>query len=119
MLKNIINKIGAVLMAFALLWIFAGSLVEFHQRYVFHKLTDLWQIQVTQSGKDIKKSIKFLDKNALTGPSNDFQACDLHDTGRIAKLHLSEKTTTSRYLFDLITSEYEKVNTLRGPPSVS
>lgn len=116
MLKNFIHKLSAVLVAFALLWIFAGSLVEFHQRYVFHKQVDLWQVVVTQSGKDFKKSLRLIDKNWQHANGLDLFASNHSIVSLPVHLQLSEKSIFSRYLFDMITSEYDSDKVLRGPP---
>ena len=116
MVKNILHRISAVLMAFALLWIIAGSLVEFHQRYVFHKQVDLWQVVVTQSGKDLKKNLWLIDKSRNLSSGSDFHMVCQVPLVKPLTLHLSEKSTFARYLFDLITSEYNYDEALRAPP---
>ncbi|MBN2174462.1 MAG: hypothetical protein JW731_10030 [Bacteroidales bacterium] len=103
-------------MAFVILWIVAGSLVEFHQRYVFHKQVDLWQVQVTQSGKDLKKCLKLIEKGQqyLTHPypmisERKFISAEF-------TLNLSLRNIYSRYLYDLHTPEYFYDKALRAPP---
>ncbi|MCB0806008.1 MAG: hypothetical protein KDC05_09440 [Bacteroidales bacterium] len=115
MFRNILHKFSKILMVFALLWIMAGSLIEFHQRYVFHKQVDLWQVVVTQTGKELKKSIRLIEK-ANTSGGVDLLAELNRSNSLPTQLQLSEKSIFSRYLFDLITPEYRSENLLRGPP---
>ncbi len=115
-LKNIFRGIATILVYFAVLWIITGSTIEFHQKYVFHKFVDLWQVQVAQSGKDLKKAIRFVDKNNTTTGGNDALMAEKYIFGYDVNLNLSEKNIFSRYLFDLITSEYHSDKVLRGPP---
>jgi hypothetical protein len=117
MVKNIIHKISAVLVAFALLWIFAGSLVEFHQRYVFHKQVELWQMVVNQPAKDIEKSLKLVEKQNTESHGFDLLAIERTSFENIVHLQLNEKSIFARYLFDLITAEYSSDNIMRGPPA--
>jgi len=114
-LKNIFRSFSAVLVTFAALWIITGSTIEFHQKYVFHKFVDLWQTQVAQTGKDLKKAFRFVDKNQVAG-GNDAMLAEKSIFGNDVNLNLSQKNIFSRYLFDLITSEYHSDKVLRGPP---
>ena len=116
-LKNIFRSISTVLVVFAVLWIITGSTIEFHQKYVFHKFVDLWQTQVAQAGKDLKKAFRFVDKNNQTAGGNDALLAEKSIFRNDVNLNLSEKKIFSRYLFDLITSEYHSDKVLRGPPT--
>jgi hypothetical protein len=116
-LKNIFRGFSIILVSFAVLWIITGSTIEFHQKYVYHKFVDLWQTQIAQSGKDFKKSIRFVEKSNLNIGGNDSFVSENYNFCNDANLNLSEKNIFSRYLFDLITSEYHLNNVLRGPPA--
>lgn len=94
----------------------AGPLVEFHQRYVFHKHIEQWQIQANQSIKDHKKLIYFALGKWSGSYSKDFTAIEGQDPGSLAHLFLSEKTMYGRCLFDLISPEFKPYLLLRGPP---
>jgi len=50
----------------------AGSLIEFHQRYVFHKNADMWKVQATQVKSDDKKSLKLFENSAIKITWSDF-----------------------------------------------
>jgi hypothetical protein len=115
--KKFIHKISEILVVFVLLWIMAGSLIEFHQRYVFHKNADLWKIQATQVKNDnekkfLKISLQEFQKFDLT----DFLTNQQHCGNGLVTFKLSVKSIFSRYLFDLLTHEYVHERTLRGPP---
>ncbi len=118
MLKKFIKKISEVLVVFVLLWIMAGSLIEFHQRYVFHKNADLWTIQATQVKTDNKKVLQLSEKSVIRISWNNFLTNEQHCGNGLVTLQLSEKSIFSRYLFDLLTPEYIHDRTLRGPPAV-
>lgn len=116
--KKVINSFGILLAVFAAFWIVTGSTIAFHQVHVYHNHVDLWQVQSSHSsGKDFKKLIRFLDNNYDSTLSSDLvDQCRINEFGQVA-LNLSKKTIYSRYLFDLITSEYNYDKILRGPPS--
>jgi len=116
MLKNIFFKTGSVLVAFAILWIFAGSLVEFHQKYVFHKHTDFWQVLIIKSEKDQKKFFNVSEKNLQNKTGNDDLTSENKIVLKDVNLNLSEKSIYSRYIYDLLTSEYFYDESLRAPP---
>lgn len=116
-LKNIFRSISIALVSFGVFWIITGSTIEFHQKYVYHQFVDLWQTQIAQAGKDIKKSFKLYAKNSLDNSGNDTFTSTQDQVSKFAVLNLSQKNIYSRYLFDLITSEYLVVNVLRGPPA--
>jgi hypothetical protein len=118
MLINLIKKISGFLAVFVLLWIMAGSLIEFHQRYVFHKNADLWKIQATQVKTDNKKTLQLFEKSVIKTTWNDIVTNEQHCGNGLVILKLSEKSIFSRYLFDLLTPEYIHDRTLRGPPIV-
>jgi hypothetical protein len=97
----------------------AGSLIEFHQRYVFHKNADLWKIQATQVKNDnekrlIKVSLQEFQKFDLT----DFLSNQQHSGNGLETYKLSVKSIFSRCLFDLLTPEYVYERILRGPPVI-
>ncbi|MCB2219932.1 MAG: hypothetical protein KQI35_06010 [Bacteroidetes bacterium] len=116
-LKNIFRSIAIALVSFGVFWIITGSTIEFHQKYVYHQFTDLWQSQVAQVGKDIKKSLKLFPKCNFGSSGFDSLIPDQNLASKFATLNLSRKNIYSRYLFDLITAEYHSVNVLRGPPA--
>jgi hypothetical protein len=118
MFKKFINKISEILVVFVLLWIMAGSLIEFHQRYVFHKNADLWTIQATQVKTDDKKALQLSEKSVVKILWNDFLTNEQHCDNGLVTYQLCEKSIFSRYLFDLLTPEYIHDRTLRGPPIV-
>lgn len=118
MFKKIIKKISESLAVFVLLWILAGSLIEFHQRYVFHKNADLWTIQATQVKTDNKKVLKLHEKCTVKITWNDYVTNTQHCGNGLVTYQLCEKSIFSRYLFDLLTSEYVHDRSLRGPPMV-
>jgi hypothetical protein len=113
--KNIVNKIGAVLIAFVLLWIIAGALVEFHQRYVFHKQVDLWQVVINTSGKDLKKTVMLFAKCYTQLLGNYLEAGQTIGEG-LMYLRYSQISIFSRILYYEVTSEYQAEMILRGPP---
>ncbi|HPE57829.1 MAG TPA: hypothetical protein P5514_10120 [Bacteroidales bacterium] len=116
-LKNIFHSISIALVSFGVFWIITGSTIEFHQKYVYHQFVDLWQTQVAQVGKDIKKTFKLYAKSNLDSNGNDSFIPNQNQVSKFAVLNLSRKNIYSRYLFDLITAEYHSVNVLRGPPA--
>lgn len=116
MFKKLIKKISEILAVFVLLWIMAGSLIEFHQRYVFHKNADLWTIQATQVKTDNKKTLQLFEKSVVITSWNDFLTNEQHCGNGFVTFQLCEKSIFSRYLFDLLTPEYIYDRTLRGPP---
>jgi len=116
MLKKLIKKISEILAVFVLLWIMAGSLIEFHQRYVFHENADLWTIQATQVKTDNKKALLLHEKCTIKITWNDFVSNEQHFGNGLVTYQLSEKSIFSRYLFDLLTPEYIYDRSLRGPP---
>lgn len=118
MLKKFIKKISEILVVFVLLWIMAGSLIEFHQRYVFHKNAELWTIQATQVKTDTKKTLKFFENCTVKITWSDFVTNEQHCGNGLVSYQLCEKSIFSRYLFDLLTPEYVHDRSLRGPPMV-
>lgn len=114
--RQIIHRISSLLLAFVLLWIVAGSLIEFHQRHVFQVEVDFWQVVVHQPVKDLKKIYYFFDKNG-----NHTKGFDLMKIGHsmdhgLLFLKLSQRSMFSRFYYDPITSEYSSERILRGPP---
>jgi hypothetical protein len=118
MVKKFIKRIIEMLAVFVLLWIMAGSLIEFHQRYVFHKNADLWAVQATQVKTDNKKLLQFQEKSTLKISLGNFVANEQHNGNRLVTFQLCEKSIFSRYLFDLLTPEFVHERSLRGPPLV-
>ena len=118
MIKKFIKKLSEVLVVFVLLWILAGSLIEFHQRYVFQKNSDLWKVQATQVKTDSKKIFQISNKSVQTLLWGDINTIHQNDGNILVNLYLSEKSIFSRYLFDLLTPEYIYDRSLRGPPIV-
>lgn len=119
MLKRVFHKIGVLFSLLAICWIVTGSIIEFHQKYVCHNYLDLVQTHFNKAPeKDSKKYFKFLDKNQNFQKGPGFNIDVINNTSEIAVLNLSEKSTFSRYLFDLRTPEYNTQNILRGPPIV-
>lgn len=119
MLKKVFYNLGVLFSLLAICWIVTGSIIEFHQKYVYHKYVDLVQTHLTKSNeKDSRKYFKLLDKNQNYQKGSGFNNDVINNTSEIAVLNLSEKSTFSRYLFDLLTPEYNTQNILRGPPIV-
>ena len=117
MVKTILHKLGGALMTFVMIWIMTGSLIEFHQRYVFDNHADLWDLQAAQiHGKDLKKYFRLYGKISPNQLSMDFQASVIHFNCSLVNFNLNKKTIFSRYLFDLHTPEYITDLSLRGPP---
>jgi hypothetical protein len=119
MFKRIFHNLGVLFSMLAICWIVTGSIIEFHQKYVFHNYLDLVQTHISKSNeKDSRKYFKLLDKNQNFQNGKGFTSDFINNTSEIAVLNLSEKSIFSRYLFDLLTPEYNTQNILRGPPVV-
>lgn len=85
--------------------------------YVYHNHIDLVQSQILKlKEKDSKKHFKFLDKSQQIKCFPDLIGDYCNNISGVAVLNLSEKSIYARYLFDLLTSEYISLHSLRGPP---
>ncbi|MEZ5083045.1 MAG: hypothetical protein R2750_06315 [Bacteroidales bacterium] len=119
MVKIILHKLGGALLTVVMIWIMTGSLIEFHQRYVFDNHADLWELQATHiHGKDLKKFLRLYSKSCPNQLSIDFQVNGTNFSASLVNFNLNKKTIFSRYLFDLHTPEYITDLSLRGPPVV-
>lgn len=116
--RQIIHRIGSVLLAFVLLWIVAGTLIEFHQRHVFQVEVDFWQVVVQQPGKDLKKVYYIFDKNGNQANGFDLMKIGHSMDHDLLYLTLSQRSTFSRIYCDPLTAEYSSERILRGPPTV-
>jgi hypothetical protein len=118
MVEKFIKKVIEILSVFVLLWILAGSLIEFHQRFVFHENADIWAVQATQVKTDTKKVLQLQEKSTLKISLGNFVANEQHNGNGLVTFQLCEKSIFSRYLFDLLTPEFVHERSLRGPPLV-
>jgi hypothetical protein len=115
-IRKILNKIVVLLSAFSLFWIIAGSVVEFHQKYVFHNHVELWQAITCKTVSDQKKIVQNLDKDLLMNfEIGHCNAESVHETKMLLTLS-SMESIFSDYHYDLITAQYRPDLVFRGPP---
>ncbi|GAB4313848.1 MAG: hypothetical protein Kow00127_04970 [Bacteroidales bacterium] len=113
--KNILHRIGVLFTAIAISWLFAGRLIEFHQRYVFHSDKGLWQVVAVKAGKDEKKSGKFLQKDqpvkSLSGTFTAVMTDQISSGSDFPGSFVNFANNPSFYFFLPVEERY-----LRGPP---
>lgn len=115
-IKSTLHKILVLLSAFSLFWIIAGSVVEFHQKYVFHNHVELWQAITCKTVNDQKKIVQTLDKDLqLNFDIGHRKAESVHETKLLLTLS-SMESIFSDYHYDLITAQYRPDLVFRGPP---
>jgi len=116
MVKKVFKIFGISHVVIAVFCMLIGVVVEFLQVHIYKNNISFWQLQATKTvDQKSKKSIQ-PDKGAITIYTTDDVKNDLLSITGQVNLHLFENTIYSRYLFDLITSEYIYDKVLRGPP---